>query len=353
MNGTRPVPPRPVRVVLIAGAGRSGSTLLTLMLGSLPGAFAVGELRYLWARGLVERRLCGCGQPVPDCEVWSEILETAFTALAPDDIGRAIDAVNWLGNIANVPRILRRGPHGRFPELGDLPARLGDLYRSIGEVTGATTIVDSSKPPTYGWLLATLPNIDLRVIHLVRDPRGTAYSWQRAKAAVDRSTGGLMPRKPPWKSALTWDLWNTTTELLFRGQPERRLRLRYEDLIAHPAATMSSVLAFLGSSEDALASLAGQWFTPGTAHTVAGNPSRMAGQPMKLELDTAWRAHLSVTARRTVTTLSAPLLHHYGYPFRHPADAPTIDLNEPHEVTVPRPVHTDSQRSTGHASLRS
>ena len=40
-----------VDVVFIGGASRTGSTLLSLLLGSLPGHFAAGEMRYLWLRG--------------------------------------------------------------------------------------------------------------------------------------------------------------------------------------------------------------------------------------------------------------------------------------------------------------
>jgi hypothetical protein len=130
-----------------------------------------------------------------------------------------------------------------------------------------------------------------------------------------------MPRKPPWKSALSWGLWNTTTELLFRSRPERLLRIRYEDLVADPATTVSSVLTFLGYAEDSLDSLDGRRFTRGTSHTVAGNPSRLADAPTTLAADRAWEAGMSAPARRAVTALSTPLLLRYGYPIRHRPDA--------------------------------
>ena len=50
-----------VRVVYIAGWGRSGSTLLELILDTLPGWRATGELRCLWEAGLRRNQLCGCG----------------------------------------------------------------------------------------------------------------------------------------------------------------------------------------------------------------------------------------------------------------------------------------------------
>ena len=44
--------PDPVRVLYVAGAGRSGSTVLANLLGEVPGFVSVGEVRFLWERGL-------------------------------------------------------------------------------------------------------------------------------------------------------------------------------------------------------------------------------------------------------------------------------------------------------------
>ena len=47
----------PLRVLYVGSWSRSGSTLLDLMLGQVPGFVSVGELRFLWQRGLIERQL--------------------------------------------------------------------------------------------------------------------------------------------------------------------------------------------------------------------------------------------------------------------------------------------------------
>ena len=66
------------RVLLVTGFGRSGTTLVNTILGSTPGVFAAGEVRFLWERGLVEGRRCGCGEPLQRCPVWGPVLEKAF-----------------------------------------------------------------------------------------------------------------------------------------------------------------------------------------------------------------------------------------------------------------------------------
>lgn len=39
---------QPVRVLYIAGTGRSGTTIFSNLLGQVPGCLAAGEVRYAW-----------------------------------------------------------------------------------------------------------------------------------------------------------------------------------------------------------------------------------------------------------------------------------------------------------------
>ncbi len=54
----------PPQVLYVGGWGRSGSTLLSHLLGRLPGMVSVGELRYVWQAGVEANELCGCGERV-------------------------------------------------------------------------------------------------------------------------------------------------------------------------------------------------------------------------------------------------------------------------------------------------
>jgi hypothetical protein len=47
-----------VPIVYVAGADRSGSTLLGMLLGNLAGTISVGEMRHLWSRGVLNDELC-------------------------------------------------------------------------------------------------------------------------------------------------------------------------------------------------------------------------------------------------------------------------------------------------------
>jgi hypothetical protein len=60
-------------VLSIVGPGRSGTTILASVLGEADGVVSVGELRWLWQRGVQERRSCGCGLPPDERPVWTGI----------------------------------------------------------------------------------------------------------------------------------------------------------------------------------------------------------------------------------------------------------------------------------------
>ena len=73
-----------MKILFISGWGRSGSTLLDRLLGQIEGFHSAGEIRYLWDRGLLDDRPCGCGQPVRRCEVWSQALTSYLTMDRPE-----------------------------------------------------------------------------------------------------------------------------------------------------------------------------------------------------------------------------------------------------------------------------
>jgi hypothetical protein len=303
------------KVLYIAGSGRSGSTILDNILGELDGFVSAGEVRFVWERGMRDDRTCACGEPFSSCPFWGDVLTRAYggrDAVAP---GRMIDLLGQGTRARRIPSMVgspaRR--HAFVDGLGELSYRLSALYRAIADVSAARVIVDSSKLPTYGLVLDQVPGVDLRVVHLVRDPRATAYSWRRRKALPDTRDGRLMQRQGPLKASGLWTMWNTAAGAFWRGTPERYLRLRYEDVIREPMQATDRICAFVG--ED----VAGSPFVSNTevrltpSHSVAGNPSRVTTGLVTRRPDDEWQTKMRRTDRALVTTVTWPLLLRYHY----------------------------------------
>ena len=303
-------------VLYIGGAGRSGSTVLAVLLGRYEGFVAVGELRYLWDRGVAQNHLCGCRRPFRECPFWTDVLTEAFGGMdaaermdVPEQAAR-VDRVRFVPALSQ--RRLRPPPLTR--RLADYGEILSRLYRSIATVSGAAVVVDSSKDPSYAFVLENTPGVELSVVHLVRDSRAVAYSWTRARVRPEvHWQVEYMQRRKPLRTALVWEANNLMFEELGRRHP-RFLRLRYEDFVARPDPTVADLAGLPGGgggggggAEPVLRT--GDDFV----HSISGNPSRFEDGPVRIAVDDEWREKLPPRDRRVVTAVTAPLLVRYGY----------------------------------------
>lgn len=307
-----------IEVLFIAGTGRSGSTILDRIIGANDGFCSVGELRNIWKLSFGDNHLCGCGAPFLECPFWLSVSRRAFGVDTDAfDAGTALAMKESIDRLRYVPwLILRHRPpraQAALEVYGDLITR---LYRAILEVSGDRIVVDSTKDPTQAMLLAQLPNFRLRVVHLVRDPRAVAFSWQRVRQhpGVHWKKQNMTVHSAP-ASAVRWLSYNALSELLALT-PASYCRLRYEDLLADPAAALSRILEPYGPDRGAAALAASDQVQLEPTHTVSGNPVRFKHGKLKLKVDDEWKTAMPARDRVAVTAISAPLLARYGYPAR-------------------------------------
>jgi UDP-N-acetylglucosamine transferase subunit ALG13 len=307
-----------LRVLFVAGWGRSGSTLLGRMLGQVPGVFSAGELRDVWLRGVIEDRLCGCGERFHACDLWSKVGQEAFGGWDGVDVEAVHRLRLRLDRPWSPPRVLTsRLTPALDADVQRYVDHLAALYRAIEQVSGAGVIVDSSKIPTYALLLRRIPGIDLRVLHLVRDSRGVVFSWQKQVMRPDGGGADEMVRYGAAGASARYVFYNGLTHGLgAAGLPSRFLR--YEDLVARPRLHVCDVLSFAGMqpTDGDLSFLGEHEVDLAPNHTVDGNPMRLQAGTMPIELDEAWRRDMDRRTMATVTMLTAPMLATYGYRMR-------------------------------------
>jgi hypothetical protein len=299
-----------VRVLFIGGSGRSGSTLLDRLVGQLPGFVSTGELQVISGAGIGENRLCGCGRPFNECPFWTGVGAEAFGGWHAVDRER-LAAAGAISQLDAMSLLARRGSPRRNPEVGMLTR----LYEAISAAADGATVVDSSKNPRYGALLAAVPGLDVRAIHLVRDSRGVAYSWGKSVRRPDVPGRDLeMLRLGSLQVSARWLLHNATMELLSRRVPVARVR--YESLLSDPRGELQRALHALDLSprDHDLDFIDGHVARLEADHTVMGNPMRMATGDVQLRLDDEWRTAMPRRARALVTGATWPFLLRYGYP---------------------------------------
>jgi hypothetical protein len=226
-----------VKVIAISGSGRSGSTLLSLVLSQGPGCFNLGQMRQLWD-SFAQDRPCSCGATLRACPVYSAVVPSAlaeYGGLAPDAMAsraaafqRAAEALlDWGDPEA---RAALRADHAGFLE------PLGATLRHVSRQSGAKLFVESSKLPAMALAFDLLDGTDLRVLNLVRDPRAVACSWYRRKPSVTAMLRNM--RK--------WQRRQRRLERWRHGLGARYMVLRYEDFAARPRDTLAQVLQWAG-----------------------------------------------------------------------------------------------------------
>lgn len=304
-----------LKVLYIAGWGRSGSTILGNVLGQIDGWFHVGEIRYLWDRGIIENQKCGCYSSFRDCSIWGEVLSEAFGGLDQIDPQKMVHLRNSFIRTRHL-LLYRKGKLQNIVvrDMQHYLDALAKLYTSVAKVTGTDVIVDSSKFPSHAYLLDALPEVDLFIVHLVRDPRAVAYSWwMRKKRRLDIEKEAYLTPHNPVESALFWSEWNYIIKSVWGKRSSHYLLLRYEDFIRSPKESLERIVGMIGEENACLPFQRERDVILAPCHTVSGNPDRFQSGVIQLRENTEWKQRMTILQKGLVTGLTIPWLKQYGY----------------------------------------
>lgn len=198
------------KIIYIVSPRYSGSTLLCYLLTTDPAVSTIGERKKFFNKTIrVERGgapsarvtsdTCSCGQPFVSCPYWLAVLARLRPHLRPADGDRDFTQFQLSGD-KRANQVMQRihGAAMRVGLAGVLPwrrrvERLCTLNRAlidtILELDGNRVFVDSSKMVRHLQYLREVPDYDIHVVNLIRDPRAQVASamkrnpWNAARAA--------------------------------------------------------------------------------------------------------------------------------------------------------------------------
>ncbi|MEU8000100.1 sulfotransferase [Catellatospora sp. NPDC049111] len=312
------------RVLFVGGLGRSGTTLIERVLGELPGVCALGEIVHLWQRDLRDDERCGCGERFSGCDFWQHVGKAAFGGWHRVDVHRIlalrdlVERTRHIPRLAGSSRLAAKDFAALVTEYADYYAR---IYAAAAETSGASVVIDSSKHSALAHCLRWSDAVDLRVLHVVRDARGVAYSWTKTVSRPETDGTEEMTRYAPTRSALLWNAHNAAFGLLRRRGVAVR-RVRYEEFLARPRSSVQRIAAFMGLDPSVmdLGFVDDEAVELSRGHSAAGNPMRFTVGRIELRRDDAWRRQLPPRQRALVGAVCAPLLRAYGYPLSSSAE---------------------------------
>jgi hypothetical protein len=305
-----------MKLLYIAGYGRSGTTIVDNVLGRVDGFFTVGELRYIWDRGILKDWTCGCQQRFASCGFWREVLRTAFSEdehLIANRMLSYRDPFKRIRSTVGKLATINGSASGSFNREQFIHG-LECLYSALHQLTGADVIIDSSKWASYGKYLSEIPDVELYLVHLVRDPRAVAFSWKRNRAYDPYlSIPYYIPKYPAARTAVEWIIWNSSIECLKKSLVDRYLLMRYEDFASDPRSSVNKLLEFLEESNRTNPVGSESTIDLQENHCVAGNPIRFQRGEVTIKLDEEWKTQFSPIESRMVRILTWALMRKYGY----------------------------------------
>lgn len=260
------------QVLYIGGYSRSGSTVLEMALASDPRIVSTGELTFLIDDADAAHRLCTCGKQYRACERYGSILAN----LGQRD-AKTVRQVEARANLS----ALRAGsvPEGTSAAYRDI---VRTMFDKIHIQTGAKVIVDGSKSAKdaagRALALSRLAGLDVRFLHLTRSPDAVLDSYRR-NGSNWVAEGHRKPRPlENLRPVFGWTLANKIAKSMESDLgAERYIRLKYEDFVGQPEASLERVGAFVDIDLSETAKLIAEGKPLIAEHAVGGNRARHEG----------------------------------------------------------------------------
>ena len=186
-----------MKVVMICGAGRSGTTIFGRVIAHTLDAFNVGEMIYLRSRSVDRNQLCGCGDSFSDCSFWSAVM-----AADPEfaNNARIIESnVRWRYLPAFILNLV-----GLKNELTRRATKaITSMYTTVAQHSGVETIVDTSKTIPYSFLLMNT-TLDVDYLLVVRNVNDVVRSTQKVKFIPELGREDRLHKRSSWFYYLQW-----------------------------------------------------------------------------------------------------------------------------------------------------
>ncbi|MBF0622380.1 MAG: sulfotransferase [Magnetococcales bacterium] len=301
-----------LKIIYVAGAGRSGTTIVDRVLGAINGVTSFNEVYRLWEEGFSSNNMCACGAHFRQCQFWNEVIKESFgTDIDSVDIEAITKLHHTFDHSRHVPKLLRGKMDAEDQAaLMQYSERLKALYAAMIRHSGTEICVDSSKVPSRPLLLNNMEGVQVNVLHIIRDPRAVVYAWNKKK--FNPATGEYLKKNETSGSISAWLARNILSKKIMKQIPG--VTIRYEDFALQPRATIQRVIDEL----PLLNGLDNPFVTENSIdlpklHSIGGNPHRFKSGMTDIRFDDEWKRKMPMLDRMGVSLVTLPWLIKYGY----------------------------------------
>jgi hypothetical protein len=275
MPGTTPLKDPPV-MIYIMGRGHNGSTVLDGLLGNAVEIESVGELVSGLSR--YPHELVSTGETMAESAYWKEVV----SRYAKTSGCEPSDSFGWLSRCTHPRRFLTWLCAGsQNPAVVKALAINTHIASAIAEVSGKPLVLDSSKEYSRGLFLCKFYPRS-KIIHLIRSPIATVYSYQkRPTFKFLRHSFKMHARTMPLAICTvlcSWSIGCLLGSIVKYLYPARVLTIRYEDVCVQPRKELEKLGAFLEVDLSALATKIEEKQPLTIGHNIGGNKMRFQKQ---------------------------------------------------------------------------
>jgi len=323
-----------IKLVYILAASHSGSTLLSMLLGSHADSCTVGETKLsARAMGDLDRYRCSCGEFIRNCSFWRQVTQCMVRRGFQFDLAdsgtdyHTVDSPYALrllgplhrGVVLECVRDLALGLSLAWRNhLADIQGQVTALLSAVTEIRGAKVVIDSSKTAVRLKYLLRNSDLEIKVIRLIRDGRGVALTYMNpagfADAKKENFRGGgrggdrAGQRLSMAQAAYQWKRSNQEAEyILSKLEKTQWTEVRYEEYCQNPDVTLNRLFRFLDLDPNKRI----KDFRTAQNHVV-GNGMRL-DNTSKVQLDERWREILTVDDLHSFDRIAGKLNRQYGY----------------------------------------
>lgn len=303
-----------IKVLYINSSSASGSTLLEALLSTQPDVYSLGEIGVL-GEWLNKDKLCSCGKPVSECDVWSKLDQDLVYGNTNDELSEYMKNTSFVSRWVMFFYLIFFPPGRKMQERIIRYAKNAEntfnLYVSLQHPGSSKTdywVVDSTKSHWRLQWLELSGLFDIQVIHLVKDPR--AYVHSMDKVYKGRKKQSRMATQSATKLAYRWLSANFAIMILHRLRFRRNIRtlLRYDQLAGDYLNVLKNITNFMGvyyNPESAMN------FRTYKDHAIGGNAMRMENRPV--QLDSQWQTGMGQSRSEKVWLIAWPLAILFGF----------------------------------------
>ncbi len=303
-----------IKIIYIAGCGRSGSTVLDIVLGNHSEIVSVGELSNVCRVWDSNTEYCSCGSIARSCKFWGSVKEKWLISMISIC---NVDEWKILQNKFERTRYIYNmyGGKWRTTKGFNLYALgLKAIYEAISDVSGKRFIVDSSKNALRAMALDHIDGVDLKLIHLVRDGRGVACSYRKHyKKDIVNGVQHDISGTPVWRSAFSWVISN-----YLAGQAVKQLGnknslcIRYEDFVCLTNDVLMQIGGIIGLSFENVIDAVKRGDELYVRHKISGNRVRMQ-KNISLKLNNEWIEILTDKDKKIFWMIAGKTAMRFGY----------------------------------------